>query len=217
MSRVDDLAAKFGAREAIAAPALSPDGRSIVYLSADAAAGTSVMVAPSDGSGAPAIILTTSDAATRVTDCDWADDSRLVCTAYVLTTINGRLAPFVRLLALDRDGKRVQTLAQAPTNRANVLRMSQYDGSIIDWMQGDTGKLLMARDHVPENDIGTRLAHTDDGLGVDLIDTHSLAASPVEPGDPNAVDYLSDGKGVVWMIQPLSIDAAGTAPTASSG
>lgn len=196
-----DAADIFGAREAISGAAMSPDGSKVVYLAADHTTGTVVMVAASDGSSAPHVALSSNGAESRLRWCDWADNTRLVCEASGATSYMGnQLLGFQRLMAVDDDGKNAKLLSNQASTAAQ-LRVSQFDGEVIDWKEGTTGKLLMARDHVPESDIGTKLAKTANGFGVDLVDTHTLAASKVEEPDPDASDYISDGKGSVRLVE----------------
>ncbi|MBA2935103.1 S9 family peptidase [Sphingomonas sp. CGMCC 1.13654] len=194
----DDLAADFGAREAISGARLSPDGQQVLYLAADKGRATELMVANSNAQGDPHVALLADGKPMRIQWCDWSDDKRIVCLVYLVTTSAGPRLPFTRLIAIDPDGKNLKSLAEQ--SGPYTLRMSQFDGSIIDWNQGQTGKLLMERDHVPERTTGTLLASTADGLGVDLVDTHTLQSSTVEQASPTASEYISDGRGVVRMM-----------------
>jgi dipeptidyl aminopeptidase/acylaminoacyl peptidase len=67
----------------------------------------------------------------------------------------------------------------------------------------------MMRDHVPELTIGTRLAKSADGLGVDLVDVRTLVATKVEQSDPKAESFISDGKGVIRLMASRSVVAGG--------
>lgn len=194
----DDLAADFGAREAISGARLSPDGRQVLYLAADKGTATELMIANADAQGAPHVALMADGKPMRIQWCDWSDNSRIVCLIYLITTNAGPRLPFTRLIGIDPDGKNLKSLAERSGTYS--LRMSQYDGAIIDWNQGQSGKLLMERDHVPERTTGTLLASTADGLGVDLVDTHSLQSSAVEQASPTASEYISDGRGTVRMM-----------------
>ncbi|PXA86408.1 S9 family peptidase [Nostoc sp. 3335mG] len=193
-----DLAADFGAREAIFGAKLSPSGKQILYLAADKSTATGLMVANADASGVPHVALSTDGQPMNLEWCDWSDDTRIVCLVYMITSQPGQRMAFERLLAVDPDGKNVKSLSQQ--NSGTALRMSQFDGSIIDWNEGQTGKLLMQRDHVPEETVGTNLAQKGDGFGVDLVDTHTLRSSQVEQPSPLASEYISDGRGVVRIM-----------------
>jgi acetyl esterase/lipase len=193
-----DLAADFGAREAIFGARLSPDGQHLLYLSAGKDAGTALMVADADAKSPPHIALSTDGQPARLQWCDWSDDKRIVCSFYLISSATGQRVAFVRLVAVDPDGKNIKSLAQQ--SQGILLRLRQYDGAIIDWNQGQTGKLLMQRDHVPERTVGTRLAATEDGFGVDLVDSHTLQSTQVEAPSLTASEYISDGHGNVRIM-----------------
>lgn len=195
---VADAASLFGQRPAIAGAALSPDGAKVLYLAADSAAGTELMIAASDASAAPAPALASDGVHDALRWCDWADDKRIVCEVTGATIVDGLRLGFQRLIAVDPDGKNVMSLSQRGTGQA--LRISQADGGVVDWEEGTTGKLLIARDHVPERTIGTHLAQEGDGLGVDQVDTHTLASTPIEAPNQKASDYLGDGKGSIRLM-----------------
>jgi hypothetical protein len=208
MAQGTDVAAGFGAREAITGAKLSPDGLHVLYLAADGGTGTTVMVADSDAQSPPHSVLQSSGKPERLQWCDWADNSRIVCDIYGIPDSGTILLPFTRLIAIDRDGGNLKSLSQA-SQQMVALRISQFDGDIIDWNQGQTGKLLMERDHVPEASTGTNLASDADGLGVDLVDTHSLQSSKIEEAARNADSYISDGKGTVRLMGTESSNGAG--------
>lgn len=196
---VGDAADMFGMRPAISDAALSPDGTKLLYLTADRATGTQLMVAAVDGS-APAKSVTASDGhPMQLRWCDWADNNRIVCSATGSDTMNGDLVGFQRLLSVNSANGELKLLSQQGADDKR-LRMSQFDGNIIDWLQGEQGRLLMMRDHVPEETIGTRLGKSANGLGVDLVDVRTLSATKVEQADPSAESFISDGKGVVRLM-----------------
>ncbi len=203
-----DAADMFGMREAVLRPALSPDGKKVLYLSADRTTGTALMVARSDGSTAPTSVMVTNGAPMQMRWCEWSSDSRIVCAVDGSTMFQGKLTGFRRLLSVAPTGGEAKLLAQHG-NTTNQTRISQNDGYVIDWNQGATGKVLIARDHIPETDIGTHLARTEDGLGVDLLDTTTLASSRVEQPVADAVSYLGDGRGVVRMMATRPMSSGG--------
>ncbi len=196
---VADAADLFGQRPAISHVALSPDGAKLLYLAADRTVGTILMVAAADGSAPPKAVTASQGAPMQMYWCDWADNSRIVCSEHGVTALDGDLVGFQRLFVVNPDNGEVKSLSQqgADTRR---LRMSQFSGTVIDWQQGEKGRLLMMRDHVPEDSIGTRLSKTDNGVGVDLVDVHTLTSTKVEQADPAAESFISDGKGVVRLM-----------------
>ncbi|HET8611396.1 MAG TPA: S9 family peptidase [Sphingomonas sp.] len=203
-----DAAEMFGLRPAITGPALSPDGSKVLYLAADRTTGTGLLVAAADGSSPPAMALSSDGKPMQLRWCDWADNTRIVCEITGSTIVQGRFLGFERLVSIGADGKDLKMLSQQHSSGEN-LRISQFDGAVIDWMQGETGKVLLERDHVPEQTIGTHLAKTANGLGVDLVNTHSLAASKVESANPDAESYISDGKGVVRLMATRASSSGG--------
>ena len=79
----------------------------------------------------------------------------------------------------------------------------QFDGQILDWLTGANPTILMTRYYVPEVTTRSHTAETAEGYGVDLIDTRTLKATPVERPTKN-VRYFSDGRGVVrFMTQDI--------------
>ena len=82
-------------------------------------------------------------------------------------------------------------------------------GGVIDWLPSEDGKILMVRNYVPEQTIGTRLAQTKSGLGVDKIDTRNLRATPVETPRDAAANYLTDGLGNVRIMEMRDTNVAG--------
>ena len=130
--------------------------------------------------------------------CSWVTTARLACRIYFTQTVEGDLLGFSRMIALGTDGKQVKILSARTNSR--LLGFSQDGGSIIDWTGSGSGEVLMTRDFVPENATGTHIAHFREGLGVERLDTVSLARRPVENGRPMAVEHLTDGKGSVRIM-----------------
>ena len=192
---INDQAAIFGAREGAWDMTLSPDGKHVLFLGADHDANTALQVADADGGGAARVIASANGMPMSIEDCDWADNSRIVCSVFYSEEEGGARLGYQRLLALDSDGQNMMSLASKAGS--DVLRGSQFDGGVIDWREGETGKVLIERDHVPDATIGTHIASGDDGLGVDLVDTHTGKGTIVERADGRAVDYRSDGRGTV--------------------
>jgi len=192
---VNDQAAIFGAREGAWGMSLSPDGKHVLFLGADHDANTALQVADADGGAAAHVILSANGMPMSLGRCDWADNSRIVCSVFFSQDEGEARLGYERLIALDIDGKNMLSLE--PPARNTVLRNSQVDGDVIDWREGETGKLLIERDHVPEETIGTHISNSEDGLAVDLVDTRTNHATEVEHADHEAEYYISDGRGTV--------------------
>ena len=91
----------------------------------------------------------------------------------------GTLLGFSRLIALNSDGSDIKPVRTGETSRS--LGFVQNGGSIIDWVvPGKTGHVLVTHVYVPERSIGTRLAETRSGVGVDDLDLSRMVGSVVE-------------------------------------
>ena len=58
----------------------------------------------------------------------------------------------------------------------------------------------MTRNYVPDDRTGSHVGSVAEGIGVDRIDTRTLAIRPVEPPRGDAVEYITDGHGVVRIV-----------------
>ncbi|HWT13561.1 MAG TPA: S9 family peptidase [Allosphingosinicella sp.] len=194
----DDPAALFGARPRIEQIDLSPDGRRVVYLSPGPGASTMVVMQELVGADA-SVILRTDGNPERLNWCNFVADDRLICGITVLQRRGNFLIPYSRLLSVGADGQDGKLLGERESFFDAYIR--QYDGAIIDWLPGENGAVLMSRSYVPEaGRIGTRMVRTAEGLGVDRVDVRTLRSTTVERANPNAVRYISDGRGNVRIM-----------------
>ncbi len=74
----------------------------------------------------------------------------------------------------------------------------QYDGSVVDWMNGLDGNVLMARRY-PGNQ----------GTGVDLMDTRTGKAKTVESARSDNAGFISDGLGQIRIRATTDKDGGG--------
>ncbi|UVO50514.1 S9 family peptidase [Sphingomonas sp. SUN019] len=202
-------AVAFGGREYIQDMSLSPDGTKVAMIQPVGARGSAVAIADLMTSGAPKVIMTASGDPERLTGCRWSTSSRLVCRLYIVRSDSGLRLAFTRMVAINTDGSGLKMLTERTNSRA--LGVAQNGGTVIDWTGGKEGSasVLMTRVHVPEETIGTNLGKSKTGLGVDRLDTVTLARSVVEQPRKGAVEYISDGLGDVRVM--------GTIGTTSSG
>ncbi len=200
------LAQLFGKREDVGDASLSPDGKHLVFVapgqSIDSYAvvmdlATHEMKAAAHGDGKPG----------NIRSCGWSSNTRIVCTVTGVVFDHDPPLPYSRTVAVDMDGKRAVSIGRRPGFEA--LRILQYDGTIIDWMQGD-GTVLMARDYVPTQSTGTHIGSDDNGLGVDRVDTVTGRAVSVERPKSDAANYMTDGQGNVRMRTVEEAHADGT-------
>ncbi|QJU56401.1 S9 family peptidase [Sphingomonas sp. AP4-R1] len=210
---LQDTARKFGAREHILDASLSPDGAHVVYIIPGKGKGTIALVTGADGKDPKLAAMAAGDPL-NLRWCNWSAADRIVCIYYGITDWAKVPASHTRTVSFDLDGKNVQYLGRRPTH--DELRVSQYDGEVIDWLSGGDGKILMARDYVPQDvsQSGSAGGTSADGIGVDLIDTRTGISKTVEPPVRGRADYISDGRGVVRI---MSTDRARGAQSILSG
>jgi len=195
----------FGARPGVAQMSLAPDGKHIAYIGA-AAGQASVLMVGDLAKGDLGPITFSDNKPQNLYSCGWSDADRLVCTTYGQAMVNNLRLSFTRLFAVDIDGKNMRGLA-APVP-SNPMRLDQYDGEVIDWLDAK-GKVLISRDHIQGQTTGTMFAGAVDGIGVDLVDTRTNTARAVERARPNTVSFITDGKGNVRIMGIRRMDASG--------
>lgn len=190
----------FGAREHVVDASLSPDGKSVALVQALAdGQATALFVAPLDGSAQPRPILTSTGKPDRVTGCGWVSNTRLICDIYMLLVRDAEKLGFTRLAALNADGSKVVEISARSRNF--VWSYQQHGGDIVDWLADEQGgAVLMTRDYAQEGTTGTLLGNQREGVGVERVDTTTLARTPVEPPRGDAEVFLSDQHGTVRIV-----------------
>jgi acetyl esterase/lipase len=196
-----DAAAAFGARPSVAdgSMSLSPDGKSVAYIAPREGQGSVLITMRLDGPPSRRIALVADGKPARLKHCGWVSSDRLVCTLYaLLKDPRHDFLPVTRLLAVNADGSNQRELS----NRLNEYSRGYnlYGGGIIDWLPDEDGAVLMARSYFPDDHTGSHLGSSAEGLGVDRVDTRTLAIKHVESPSPNAIDYFSDGHGTVRVM-----------------
>ena len=195
-----DAARAFGARPTVMGLSLSPDGTHVAYIAPVNGDGSALVTGrfESDFKGRPVMVPDGKPFRLRV--CRWVSDRRLVCQ--VAGIVEDRdpngvagLLPISRWLAVDADGSNVQTLG---THRGTYSRgYLLHDGDIIDYLPDEDAAVLMSRRYTPDTHSASHIGSDKEGLGVDRVDTRTLAVKSIIPPRPDAFDYLSDGHGSV--------------------
>lgn len=194
MAQDTSLAAAFGAREGVRSASLSPDGSKIALIASGPQQTTKLFIVDTAG-GAPRSILTASGKPERLQYCRWVAATRLVCRVYSLEEYSGDIIGGSTVIAIDSDGQNVRRLS---TKRgANAIGYDTRGGSVIDYMPDQDGMVLMMRSYVPEERTDTFINKTEEGMGVDRIDTRTGASSHVENPQRDADEFISDGHGTV--------------------
>lgn len=192
-----DLATRFGARQAVTALRLSPDGSRVAFIAPLAGQGTALMIRGTGANDPETMALSTDGNPQRIGSCNWISDTRLACTVYAVVR-GTEIVVASRIVAVDADGGNV---IQLSTRQGVEARGTQlYGGDIIDWLPDDNNAVLMVRNHVPDDELNSRIGSTARGLGVDRVDTIRGRASRVEAAKPLAADYISDGQGNVRVM-----------------
>ncbi|PWG03318.1 S9 family peptidase [Sphingosinicella humi] len=203
---VDSKATMFGQRESVQAIDISPDGTKVVYVAPGPGRQTVAYVASLDG-GAPQPVMASDANPQNLSWCSFVTDDRLICRINALTDFYGTLVGQTRLLAIDTDGSDPKELGERRSEYDAYLR--QFDGSILDWLPGEGGDVLMSREYIPEaGRIGTRLIRSKRGLAVERIDTRSLKRSVIEPAAEHAASYITDARGHVRIMETARAEGA---------
>jgi len=190
---------------------LSPDGKSVAYIAPREGQGSALVTMRLDGTPTPRIALIANGKPARLKWCGWVSTDRLVCTLYaLLKDPRHDFLPVTRLLAVDADGANQRELSNRTKEYSRGYNLD--GGGIIDWLPDEDGAVLMTRTYLPDDHTGSHLGSSAEGLGVDRVDTRTLAIKHVESPSPNAIEYFSDGHGTV-RIMASEMQHAGTQDT----
>ena len=215
-SKTFDAASAFGARPSVTAMRLSPDGMNVTYLASTQGRGSIAYTLSLAKGSAPKSALSSDGKPWRLDSCHWVSNDRIACLIYaVLNDPAIGSVGMTRLVAVDADGKNFQVLS---TRQNSHTRGYQFDGGeVIDWLPDESGAVLMTRVYLPDDHLGTRLGSSTVGLGVDWIDTKTLAVKRVEPPRSDALGYITDGRGNVRIVETLKTHIAGEQDTGIRG
>ena len=201
-----DDATRFGKRETILDISLSPDGSRVAFLTPDESGQGSTLYTRGLETDAQVTRVTKATGKPeRLSRCNWVAADRLACQVYWLNPVDGRFFTITRMIAVDADGSHLTVLSTR--EGVNSRGVALWGGSVIDWLPDDDGNVLMTRNYLPNDKTGTRLNSAAEGVGVDKLDTRTLAVAHVEWPAVDARDYISDGRGTVrirGMRRPVS-------------
>ncbi len=195
-----DMSTAFGMRESVEDISLSPDGTKVAIVSPHLTAGSKLEIADLTAPGkSPQVILRGDGKPSRLQKCNWASNSRLICTIIAVVPVDTEIGYISRIVAVDADGSNMKVLGLDRGSGAS-LGYGLFGGQVIDWNPGKEGSVLMIRQYVPETTTGTRLAQTKSGIGVDLVDTSTLQRNIREVASDTASEYITDGVGHVRIV-----------------
>lgn len=170
---VSETARRFGALESVQHISLSPSGSQVAFIRPVENGRTRLFIANLAGDGAPRAVFQTGDPREKLYRCKWATEAQLVCSVQVVGEREGDIVGYTRQLVVSSDGKTVSSLS-ARTDSSQFYAM--YDGgSVIDWdLPGKPGRVLMERQFVPRQTVGSNIKHEEEGLGVEEVDLATL-------------------------------------------
>lgn len=175
----DALAKAFGARETVISASLSPDGQKIALVAAGGGRTTKAYVLDAQEGAEPKVVAGASGKPEYLYRCNWVSNDRLACNLGGEKRTGDDVYGFSNIFAVDAAGGNIVPLSR--------LRTNLYGGDIIDLLPGENGLVLMTR-----ADSG--------GLGIDRVDTRTGKSKLIEQSEPMAMDYISDGHGIVHVI-----------------
>jgi len=194
-----DAATAFGARPSIGDMSLSPDGKSVAYIAPTNGQGSVLIIRKLDGNDPPRRALFSDGKPFRLQGCGWISAERLVCVVYALVKDAAvGLLPVSRILAVNSDGSNPRELSTRTNEFSRGFNL--YGGGVVDWLPDEDGSILMARRYLPDDHLGSHLGSKAEGLGVDKIDTRTLAVKHVESANSDAIQYFSDGHGTIRIM-----------------
>ncbi len=184
-------AAAFGERESISDASLSPDGTRVAFISPGPKQATVVQVLDMKSGSVKPVNYANGDPMT-LSSCGWASNTRLVCSLYGVSNREGAWSSYSRLIAMDADGNNPTPLGIMQTAQDYI---SRSDGYVVDWRDGATDKVLIARNYVPLKSNSITVGSKAQGLAVDLLDTRTGKVDHIESADPIVGRYIGDGTG----------------------
>ena len=204
MAQVDPAAA-FGARQGIEDIALSPDGKQVAFVTPGTGQSSALFVVPVDKSSPPYRVTGASGDPERLRYCYWVSNARLLCSICVIQKASGYVVAASRLFAVDAAGGNIKMVSKR--DNSNAFYYSTYGGRLVDLLPGQDGAILSERAYVPQQSIGSLITKDDGGLGVDRIDTSTLATKAVVPLTRQGAGFISDGIGNIRISEQYTLSA----------
>lgn len=201
----DKAASDFGAREGVLDVSLSPDGTKIAYIIPDKGQGSRLFTVDLASGGKSTPALAASGDPERLSYCEWVSNARLICLISMVLREAGEPVSVSRLVAVNADGTELKLVSMR--QGYNAERFSYFGGNLIDLLPGDDGAVLLGREYVPEGRTGSLISKSDEGYGVDRVDTKTLASKSVVRPTRLATEYISDGTGTVRIMGSMQTNA----------
>jgi acetyl esterase/lipase len=194
-----DPATAFGARPGVNSMHLSPDGMNVVYIAPATGQGSIAYTLSLTKGAAPKAALASDGKPNRLRSCGWVSNDRIVCSVYaVLKDMALGGMSMTRIYSVDADGKNLKVLSTQQNVFSHGAALA--GGSVIDWLPDENGAVLMTRIYARDDRLGTHVKNSAEGLAVDWIDTRTLAVKRAEIPRPDALGYITDGRGTVRIV-----------------
>ncbi|HTC43866.1 MAG TPA: S9 family peptidase [Steroidobacteraceae bacterium] len=196
-----DAAAAFGARPTISSLRMSPDGSTVAFMAPIKGQGSALYTMSLEPGAKPKAALVLDGKPFRLGGCNWVANDRLICDIHALLPdpLNTHgLLPVNRLVAVNADGSNMKQVSTETNENSRAYLLS--GGTVVDWLPDQDGMILMARVYVPDTHGGSRTGSDAEGVGVDLIDTRTLAIKHVVSPERDNSRYISDGRGNVRIL-----------------
>ncbi len=197
----------FGAREAVQQISLSPDGTKLGYIAPTKGQGNALFTVDISAGGQPRRVVVASGDPERLNRCNWVSNARLVCTIYAVRRDGKTVYALTRLIAVNADATDLKLVSTRQSDDAVGFAFS--GGQVVDWLPSEDGAVLMARNYIPEARVGSLIEKKENGLGVDRIDTSSLAAKRVVKPIGDANQFITDGLGNVRIMGRTEVLSSG--------
>lgn len=203
-----ETAARFGARQSVLSPALSPSGTKLLYIEPGSGSDETIVVVDLAGDGTPKAITTMNEGQARLNGCAWATEERIVCQTYGYINRAGVIIGFTRVLAMKADGTGATRLTPSTDFGTRGILQDGGDWLALD-VPGEDNKILMTRRYLKESSENTRIFNDREGLGVDAVDVSNGRRKAIEPPNAMATGYIADETGRVRIVEVRDTTAAG--------
>lgn len=206
---LEDTAARFGVRASVLDISLSPSGSKIAWVAPGPEHTEVLKIFDLNSDAGVQMIIRNTEKIADLGSCDWVTDERLICKVYGMARRgDGLLVPFDRMFSINDDGSKAQQISERQSWRA--LGFNQDGGDIVALdIKGQEGQVLITRNLIRENSIGTRLANKKEGLAVERLDINNGRRKGVESADELVSRYIADENGEVRFKVRSLVDGNG--------
>ena len=205
---LEEDARVFGVRETILDISLSPSGNQIAYIAPAGPSTEAVFVIDLIKGGEPVPISQFTEEEAKLTNCDWANEQRLVCELTGILMDAGTPIGFSRMFAIGVDGKDAKLLTDGRSLRELGFRQNGGDIVALD-LPDSEDDILMTRQWLPESTVNTRIANEEEGLGVDRVNVTTGRRSKYERPDSDAISYIADETGEIRLKVRQPVESGG--------